>query len=169
MEFKHKQKASGHIARLLLEPNSLLVLKGESRYEWTHCIPERKHDIVTGGSSDRLVEVRPRGKRISLTFRKVKQDVSESAQTSVGDATKRCDNEATRLVLPKNELEAVEFEKSHVHQVYNQIATHFSETRYSTWPGVAKFITSMQAYSTMLDVGCGNGKYLGFRRDLICV
>ena len=157
MEFEHKQKCQK--AKLLLEPNSLLVLKGESRYEWTHCIPERKHDIITSGTE--RIEVRPREKRISLTFRKVKP-VLPTIEPKEATTQKE-------IILPKTEREAVEFEKSHVHEVYNEIATHFSETRYSAWPGVAKFINSMQPYALMLDVGCGNGKYLGLRRDLICV
>lgn len=73
------------------------------------------------------------------------------------------------LILPKNDHEASQFEKSHVHNVYNQIAEHFSHTRHSAWPGVANFINSMTPNSTMLDVGCGNGKYLGVRNDLITV
>lgn len=52
-------------------------------------------------------------------------------------------------------------EESHVHQVYNKIATHFSNTRYSPWPIVRDFLLSRQAGSIGLDIGCGNGKYLG--------
>ena len=44
---------------LLLEPRSLLMMYGESRYEWKHGIPARKKD------GNRLRE-----RRISLTFRK---------------------------------------------------------------------------------------------------
>ena len=47
-----------------LHPQSLLVLKGEARYGWTHEIAGRKNDIIEGCK-------RPRGRRISLTFRKV--------------------------------------------------------------------------------------------------
>lgn len=49
---------------LLLEPGSLLVLAGEARYKWRHAIPGRKADKVDG-------RVRPRGRRVSLTFRTV--------------------------------------------------------------------------------------------------
>jgi alkylated DNA repair dioxygenase AlkB len=48
----------------LLEPRSLLVMEKESRYQWKHGIAARKSDIVEGKSL-------PRGRRISLTFRKV--------------------------------------------------------------------------------------------------
>lgn len=50
--------------------------------------------------------------------------------------------------------------------VYSQIATHFSETRYKPWPGVVDFLNSIPAGSTVLDLGCGNGKYLSVRKDL---
>ena len=73
------------------------------------------------------------------------------------------------MKFPDSEMEAVKFERLYVHQVYNEIADHFSLTRHSAWPGVVKFIESMNAYSTMLDVGCGNGKYLNIRNDLFCV
>lgn len=152
------------MARLLLEPNSLLVLKGESRYMWTHGIAERKHDIVPTVPGERIA-VKQRSRRISLTFRKVK----ERAVVMTEGKPTQAEAKPNELVLPKTEREAVEFERCHVHQVYNQIASHFSQTRYSAWPGVSTFINAMQPYSTMLDVGCGNGKYLGLRRDLFCV
>lgn len=49
---------------LYLEPRSLIVLSGKARYRWTHAIPARKSDIVNGFKIER-------GRRISLTFRKV--------------------------------------------------------------------------------------------------
>jgi len=50
---------------LLLEPNSLVVLTGVARYEWTHGIRQIDRDVYHG-------VVIPRERRISLTFRKVK-------------------------------------------------------------------------------------------------
>lgn len=49
---------------LLLERGSLVVLAGESRYNWRHAIPGRKSDKIGGRSV-------PRGRRVSLTFRTV--------------------------------------------------------------------------------------------------
>jgi alkylated DNA repair dioxygenase AlkB len=57
------QKSSRHM-ELLLQPNSLLVLAGEARHDWTHAIPARKTDIIEGRKSQRT-------RRISLTFRKM--------------------------------------------------------------------------------------------------
>jgi ubiquinone/menaquinone biosynthesis C-methylase UbiE len=45
--------------------------------------------------------------------------------------------------------------------VYENIASHFSETRHRKWPRVADFVTSFPVGSVFVDVGCGNGKYLG--------
>jgi alkylated DNA repair dioxygenase AlkB len=49
---------------VLLEPRSLVVLKGESRYDWLHSIPARQKDVYEG-----ITHIRKR--RVSLTFRKV--------------------------------------------------------------------------------------------------
>lgn len=62
MEFTHteiQQKIS-----ILLAPRSLVVLSGEARYHWQHSIPHRKTDHHNS-------QILPRGRRLSLTFRKV--------------------------------------------------------------------------------------------------
>lgn len=51
-------------------------------------------------------------------------------------------------------------EEEYVHKVYNEIAGHFSETRYKPWPIVTKFLQEQAVGSVGIDVGCGNGKYL---------
>ena len=53
-----------------------------------------------------------------------------------------------------------EIEKKHVYEVYDKIATHFSHTRYKPWPLVAEFLNALSNDSLVLDIGCGNGKYL---------
>ena len=57
-------KVSGEVVPVFLELRSLVVLKGEARYQWMHGIPPRKKDVVAGCP-------RPRLRRVSLTFRKV--------------------------------------------------------------------------------------------------
>ena len=52
---------------------------------------------------------------------------------------------------------AQSMEQQNVHQVYEEIAQHFSDTRYKKWPVVEKFIP---ATGFGVDIGCGNGKYL---------
>lgn len=49
---------------VLLEPRSIVVLTGQARYEWLHSITARRYDEW---ESNRL----ERGRRVSLTFRKV--------------------------------------------------------------------------------------------------
>ncbi|ORY64081.1 S-adenosyl-L-methionine-dependent methyltransferase [Pseudomassariella vexata] len=52
------------------------------------------------------------------------------------------------------------YEQTHVHNVYESIASHFSSTRYKPWPVIASFLSALPPGSVGLDVGCGNGKYL---------
>jgi len=47
---------------LLLEPRSLLIMSGDSRWLWYHEIPQRKYDDIGG------VKI-SRGRRVSMTFR----------------------------------------------------------------------------------------------------
>ncbi|KAF7724501.1 tRNA methyltransferase, has a role in tRNA modification [Apophysomyces ossiformis] len=54
-----------------------------------------------------------------------------------------------------------EYEKNHVHEVYEVIADHFSDTRYKPWPVVENFLNGLPIGSLGADVGCGNGKYIG--------
>lgn len=48
---------------LLLDPGSMLILTGESRYLWKHSIPNRKSDLGL-----------KRGRRVSITIRRVNPD-----------------------------------------------------------------------------------------------
>lgn len=62
-----------------------------------------------------------------------------------------------------------QYEEEHVHSVYEQIASHFSSTRYKPWPIVESFLQALPAGAIGLDVGCGNGKYLTVNRDVFIV
>ena len=59
-----------------------------------------------------------------------------------------------------------EIEKKHVYEVYDKISAHFSHTRYKPWPKVAEFLNSLEKDSYVLDIGCGNGKYLSVNENL---
>ncbi|MCJ1403636.1 tRNA methyltransferase, has a role in tRNA modification [Xylographa trunciseda] len=61
------------------------------------------------------------------------------------------------------------YEALHVHDVYNQIASHFSSTRYKPWPIVEQFLRALPDGSVGIDVGCGNGKYLGVNPGIFIV
>ncbi|GMM33683.1 tRNA (carboxymethyluridine(34)-5-O)-methyltransferase [Saccharomycopsis crataegensis] len=60
-------------------------------------------------------------------------------------------------------------EQIYVHTVYNEIAPHFSHTRYKQWPIVEEFLKSRTLGSIGLDVGCGNGKYLGANKNVYII
>lgn len=80
----------------------------------------------------------------------------------------------------------VAYEEQNVHAVYEQIASHFSSTRYKAcsassqhhlasanfnqpWPIVERFLKELPAGSLGLDAGCGNGKYLAVNKDVYIV
>jgi alkylated DNA repair dioxygenase AlkB len=74
MDLKRQGK---HVA-VWLEPRSILVLRGEGRYAWTHGIARRQYDTLDG------VRV-PRERRLSVTFRTV--IVMKSTGASSSDVT----------------------------------------------------------------------------------
>ncbi|XP_014211148.1 alkylated DNA repair protein alkB homolog 8 [Copidosoma floridanum] len=150
MDFKRgKEKVS-----IDLPARSLLVMSGESRYAWSHGICPRHNDNV---ETDNGFSTRPRGTRVSFTFRK----------TRTGDCncqySEYCNTKKQNSILKEIKIDdgaALEIENSYVHDVYEEISNHFSETRHKQWPNVTKFIESLELGSLLLDVGCGNGKYL---------
>lgn len=70
-------------------------------------------------------------------------------------------------VDPDNDC--ITYEENHVHHVYEQIASHFSSTRYKPWPIVEDFLKSLPDGSIGLDVGCGNGKYLAVNSKIFII
>ncbi|KAG6868272.1 hypothetical protein C0993_005557 [Termitomyces sp. T159_Od127] len=52
------------------------------------------------------------------------------------------------------------YENENVHAVYDEIASHFSSTRYKPWPVISAFMSSLSTGYIGLDAGTGNGKYL---------
>ncbi|KAK3397227.1 S-adenosyl-L-methionine-dependent methyltransferase [Sordaria brevicollis] len=77
-------------------------------------------------------------------------------------------SDAPAVVLDP-EAEAEAYERANVHNVYEAIAPHFSATRYKPWPAVAQFLHAQQPGYVGLDVGCGNGKYLGVNKNTFMV
>eukprot|EP00210_Caulerpa_lentillifera_P001893 g1821.t1 len=133
--------------RLLLPRRSLLIMDNDSRYCWQHYIPPNRLE-------------REEVDRVSFTFRQARGYPCNCEYPTY------CDSQSgalppTRLLLQKN------IEEEHVHQVYDVIARHFSSTRFAIWPKVKQFLNSLDPGSTMVDIGCGNGKYFNARKDLI--
>jgi len=54
----------------------------------------------------------------------------------------------------------------HVKNVYETIANHFSDTRYSHWKCVRDFLDLLSPLELVGDIGCGNGKNMLYRKDL---
>lgn len=61
----------------------------------------------------------------------------------------------------------MQFEKNYVHAIYSKIAKEFDATRYSRWPCVTHFLDTLPSGVRVLDLGCGNGKYLSYRNDIM--
>ena len=70
-------------------------------------------------------------------------------------------------VIPPQDSQS--YEENHVHRVYEQIAPHFSSTRYKPWPIVEEFLKGLPDGSIGLDIGCGNGKYLAVNPKIFII
>ncbi|XP_076002681.1 tRNA (carboxymethyluridine(34)-5-O)-methyltransferase alkbh8 isoform X2 [Genypterus blacodes] len=167
MEFRHPD---GCVAPVLLPRRSLLVMKGESRYLWSHGITPRQFDMVPACYPQCPVQTTSdltlsrRDTRTSFTFRKIRHGPCCCVFPSV------CDSQRAPLPsLPCCSADATHLEEVYVHRVYNSIASHFSSTRHSPWPGVCHFLSSLPAGSVLADVGCGNGKYLAVNPEVTTV
>ncbi|CAO2648544.1 Nn.00g078110.m01.CDS01 [Neocucurbitaria sp. VM-36] len=71
--------------------------------------------------------------------------------------------------MAASEAQGADYEAQHVHSVYEEIASHFSSTRYKPWPIVEHFLQEQRDGSVGADVGCGNGKYLAVNRNVFIV
>lgn len=51
-------------------------------------------------------------------------------------------------------------------EVYDKIAPHFDNTRQYVWNCVKEFLNILLPNTKLLDIGCGNGKNMLYRKDL---
>lgn len=151
MEFR--QPTSGSHVNVLLPRRSMLIISGESRYGWTHGITPRKFDIVQALSG---LSLSKRSQRFSFTFRWLQTTPCVCSFPGLCDTAKRAEESRKRVLVES----PAKLEHENVHKVYDEIASHFSETRHSPWPEVEAFVRSLGAGSLLADIGCGNGKYL---------
>ncbi|KAL0973435.1 hypothetical protein UPYG_G00203600 [Umbra pygmaea] len=177
MDFRHPD---GRSIAVVLPQRSLLVMKGESRYLWTHGITPRKFDVVpaiapkspaavTSDLKDHSnLTLSRRGTRTSLTFRKVRRTPCDCAYPSACDS-QQGPAPPSPPSLPISQSAACRLEAEFVHSVYEEIAGHFSSTRHSPWPQVCHFLSSLEPGSVLADVGCGNGKYLGVNPEVVAM
>ena len=174
---------------LFLPRRSLLIMSGEARLAWAHYVPHRKADPLVGG------DVVPRGpRRVSFTFRKVREEPctcsypelcdnqdgsippTRAALKAAAEAAAKTEGRITpgedearferKEAFSTSGINAQALEESNVQAVYDAIAPHFSATRFAVWPAVRRFVESLRPGSIVADVGCGNGKYFGIRKDI---
>jgi len=62
---------------------------------------------------------------------------------------------------------ALLIERQFVQDTYEIIADRFNITRTYLWKGVKEFLNKVEPYSTVVEIGCGNGKNLLYRNDCI--
>ncbi|XP_011555104.3 alkylated DNA repair protein alkB homolog 8 [Plutella xylostella] len=169
MDWKHH---SGRLVPILVPARSMLVMTSEARYDWQHGIQPRSWDpvleqrqVTTENGEEKLVKVissdtKSRNVRISLTFRWTRSGPCECNYKTLCDSVdKSTDNIEDSLASNLEEL--------HVHQVYEKIAGHFSTTRHKPWPKVVEFMASVPPGAVVLDLGCGNGKNILNRNDIL--
>ncbi|XP_037122815.1 alkylated DNA repair protein alkB homolog 8 [Syngnathus acus] len=177
MEFRHPDN---RVVSVFLPARSLLVMQGESRYLWTHGITPRKFDMVPAcdaqcsapstrdiGALNQLT-LSKRDTRTSFTFRKIRHEPCCCAFPSACDS-QGAPSPPSPPSLPRGHDDATRLEEEYVHRVYDAIAPHFSSTRHTPWPRVCHFLSSLSPGNVLVDVGCGNGKYLGVNPEAISV
>ena len=55
-------------------------------------------------------------------------------------------------------------EKNHVYDTYQLISSEFDKSRHHIWPCVRDFLDKAHSGQSLLEIGCGNGKNLLYRR-----
>ncbi|XP_069747352.1 alkylated DNA repair protein alkB homolog 8 isoform X2 [Narcine bancroftii] len=172
MDFRHP---AGRCVSTMLPRRSLLVMTGESRYLWSHGITPRKFDVVPASEKEKTgtisgdvsnLTLNKRGTRTSFTFRKVRKKPCECDYPEVCDSQLGCKYTDPPPSVPISDGDASKLEHKYVHDVYDEIAGHFSNTRHTPWPKVVEFLKALPDGALVADIGCGNGKYLGVDKDL---
>ena len=52
-------------------------------------------------------------------------------------------------------------------EIYNRIGVQFNGNRVRVWPLVRQYLDNMEVNTKILDIGCGNGNNMFYRKDLI--
>lgn len=158
MEFRDIASPGRH-HDVLLPRRSLMRMSDEARYRFKHGIMSRKYDV---NPLDNRLFVRK--KRISITFRTVSDKPCQCPFVEFCDWDRN-----GQMSVPSSDEQGVQLEHEYVEKVYDRIAEHFDQTRHSSWTGVNEFLKKLPPNSALLDVGCGNGKYLWRENDNILI
>jgi len=158
-------------ASIYLPMNSFLYIPSIISNQFLFGIAFRTRDIIDGKRYKRnkltiikLTRVRDLDEFDSVTLLTRELKLKEKEKF-------RHERENRRLIsnsLPSElkSLSAELLEKLHVHKVYDAIAAHFSSTRHSPWPRVEAYVKSLSAGLSIIDVACGNGKYMGLNKTI---
>ena len=71
----------------------------------------------------------------------------------------------TSFEIINTNINNIELENEYVYNTYQNIADDFSSSRYKVWDSVKEFLDKIEVGSKILEVGCGNGKNLLYRKD----
>ncbi|CDJ37160.1 hypothetical protein, conserved [Eimeria tenella] len=110
-------------------------------------------------------EQQEKGDEHQQKLKQEKRERRQQQQQRRRQQLQKCRRRPESLPVPSALLGAA-FERQHVDSVYAKIAPHFNHTRNRPWPKVAAFIESLPPDALLLDVGCGNGKYLHCRPSI---
>lgn len=129
------------------------------------------------GEVDRVLLEEERGICRRLFSRRRSAGPGRSWPKDLNPCSLRCEttghllSEACRTPMAPGDAQSDSelYEETHVHQVYEQIASHFSSTRYKPWPIVERFLSDLADGSVGLDIGCGNGKYLAVNANVFII
>jgi len=109
-----------------LPRRSLAVMVGESRYAWRHAVMCREFDRVNG-------KLRRRQRRVSLTIRSVRQNgVCNCKYPESCDSQQ--DSDIAHNLPYSQTLTTTNLELEFVQKTYNEIASHWDQTRHTPWP-----------------------------------
>lgn len=108
MDFKREDKKIS----VDLPARSLLVINEESRYAWSHGICPRHNDNV---ESNNGFSTRPRGIRVSFTFRKIRKENCNCRYSDQCDTKKKNNDNYVEKTI--DDTVAINIENSYVHEV----------------------------------------------------
>jgi len=160
---------------VLLTRGDVLLLTGRAR-GWAYGISARTRDVLPNYDKISVnLEEKIAKSSTMLTFKRstcVFAVFKEVRAYDPADLKKeKCVSEVVEIEkqeafpLSTEQLSA-DLEKQHVHQLYDQIAEHFSHTRHTPWPKVENYVKSIPKGAKVLDIGCGNGKYMHLNHEI---
>ena len=79
--------------------------------------------------------------------------ISSSVSTKDGNTDADAKQLSADVARAEREARSIAIEKAYVHDVYEQISHHVSDSRYRAWPRVKQFLQELETGSLVCDVG----------------